>query len=161
MLEDLNNEYNIWIMNIFPKITCQLKYNHDSQLLKERLNGMLSLKKYEGYWEEKYLIISKITQARKMITSENKIEIIDNQTERIVNVESRIENRFEVIIIILFISLLILEFFIIRSYILKVNAFNFFFLVPIILGVIVYFVNYISFWWDADSFKYDLKKFLK
>ena len=107
------------------------------------------------------MIISKIVLARKVITSENKIEIIDNHTERIVNVESRIENRFELLIIVLFIVFLVLEFFIIRSYILKVNKFNFFFLLPIVFGAFIYFVSYISFWWDSDSLKYDLKKYLK
>jgi len=147
-------------MRVFPKFLYQITSSQEQEELKIKLDSLLKKDKYEGYWENNCLYINRIVPVRNMITPDIKVEIINNTSERIVSAEFEIRYRFEIIMRVLILLFSLIEFFIIRSFIIN-HLFKIEFILPIVSGFFGYFFIYISYWWDSDSFKYDLKKILK
>ncbi len=114
-------------MNFFPKITYQKKTALEATEIRLRLNKLLVRAKYDGFWENGYLIIERNNEFGRSsfnkITSRITLQIVELENGCMVSVKSKMKPVFEFQMGLFIVLMVIFQLFII--YVLIANhSFN-------------------------------------
>jgi len=148
-------------MRFFSKIQYLKTSSKNYHETRRLLDDLLKNSKYEGYWKDDCLYISKIV-IMNYIMPIITIKVFPDTTLNIskISVEIEVKYSFQLLMWIIVILMILLEFLIVRDLIIN-KTFNLSFLVPILMGSFIYFIIYARNKWGSDSFKYDLNKLIK
>jgi hypothetical protein len=147
-------------MTIFPNILFQIGSHYDNDVLRTKLDHLLKSEKYEGYWENNILYISKIYISRNKISTDFYLTLQKNLTERIISTRCELREPIELIFKIFIILLIIAEAVLIVLSI-QNHSFNFNVTIPVVLGSIYYILVKNDYTTAVRDFKKDLIRVLK
>jgi hypothetical protein len=144
-------------MKLFPIIVFEKRTTKNFDEVKSILELIKNSDKYQGFWEDETLFITKFIWFPNKITPHIKVEIRNDQLERRVLVSCDLRNRFKVAMKAVIFLLTIMEIIIIYR-LFKNHSFHFLVFGPILMIFFMYLITFICYKLECDDFRYELSK---
>jgi len=144
-------------MKLFPIIVFEKRTTKEIDEVKSILEIIKNSDKYQGFWEDETLYITKRIWLPNKITPHIKVEIRNEELERTVCVSCDLRNRFKVAMKAVILLLTIMEIIIVYR-LFKNHSVHFLVFSPILMVFFIYLITYLCYKLECDDFRYELSK---